>query len=395
MIQMHEFLGSVTAEITSADCADVLNALTSAGVQLHDVTFIDELTVDVALSKQQLHILESVSEKRNFSVKLKHRSGLYWIGKSLIKRPILVVFFSIILFLSFYLPSRVLFLAVEGNVTVPAKQILEAAGECGIKFGARRVEVRSEMMKNALLEKMPQLQWAGINTAGCTATISVRERTIQQENKEESKGIYSIVASRDGIIQNCTVYSGNPLCSVGQAVKKGQVLVSGYLDLGIVTRGTRAEAEIRALTFRNLDAVSLHAQAERGTLTQVKTHYSIRIGKKVIKFYKDSGNLGATCAKIYLENYVRLPGGFQLPVAFITEQVYHYENAEQDSVSTVENNWLDVYAQKYLKEQMIAGQIVSAESEIIAEESVCRLKGQYACIEQIGKTRPEQLPKDG
>ena len=37
--------------------------------------------------------------------------------------------------------------------------------------------IRSEKVKNSLLQRIPQLQWAGINTDGCVAVISVREKT--------------------------------------------------------------------------------------------------------------------------------------------------------------------------------------------------------------------------
>lgn len=392
---IHTFFDCVRAEIVCADCAAFLNALTADGVKIRDVTFIDELTVYVTISRHHKEILKNAAEKHGVTVKIKNYLGLYWTGTKLFKRPVLIGFFLLSFFLSVYLPTRVLFLTVDGNVTVPTRLILEVAADCGIKFGAKRVTVRSEMMKNALLEKMPQLQWAGINTSGCTATISVRERTIRQDENTETKGIYSIVASRDGIIQNCTVYNGNPLCAVGQAVKEGQVLVSGYLDLGIVTQGTRAEAEIRALTFRTLDVISLNSQSERGHLSNKKTNFSIRIGKKVIKFYKDSGNLDATCAKIYSEKYVCLPGGFQLPVSFITEQVYCYESEQKTSVPTAEDGWLEAYAQTYVKEKMIAGQIIFADSEISTNGETSRLQGRYTCIEQIGLTLQEQLPKDG
>ena len=89
-------------------------------------------------------------------------------------RPVLLAGLGILFLLAMYLPSRVLFIRVEGNMQIPDRQILAAAEECGIRFGASRREVRSEKVKNALLSSVPQLQWAGVNTAGCVATISVR-----------------------------------------------------------------------------------------------------------------------------------------------------------------------------------------------------------------------------
>lgn len=44
-------------------------------------------------------------------------------------------------------------------------------------------------MKNALLSAIPELQWAGVNTYGCRAVISVRERTLPERKPEpENRG---------------------------------------------------------------------------------------------------------------------------------------------------------------------------------------------------------------
>ena len=62
--------------------------------------------------------------------------------------------------------------------------------------------------------------------------------------------------SRDGFIVSATVTRGNFLCRVGQSVKAGQVLISGYTDCGICIQATRAEGEIYAQTSRDFAAVT-------------------------------------------------------------------------------------------------------------------------------------------
>ena len=95
----------------------------------------------------------------------------------------------------------------------------------------------------------------GVNTSGCVATVSVRERT-DPEVTEQDSAVSNIVASRDGFIVSATVTRGNFLCRVGQSVKAGQVLISGYTDCGICIQATRAEGEIYAQTSRDFAAVT-------------------------------------------------------------------------------------------------------------------------------------------
>lgn len=393
MYQWRLGFSSLVLEITSGDIATLLNACNS--IKLYNVLYCDDLTIRVTVNHIGYSKLLKITERQGASVKIIEKSGLYWVGLSLLKRPVLLIFMAIILTLGLFLPSRILFVSVEGNLSIPANEILEAASQCGINFGATRRQVRSEKVKNALLQKIPQLQWAGINTSGCTAVISVKEKTTQKVNSNNGNYISSIVASRDGIIQNCTVYKGNSLCAVGQAVKAGQTLVSGYQDCGIVIKATQADAEIKALTFRELEMISPQPVAARGVKIEEKTRYAIRFGKKLIKFYKDSGNLDATCGKMYLEDYVQLPGGFVLPVAIVRETNYYFAQAQQVHTAQDLQSWLSDFAMSYLQSTMIAGEIISAHTETNPVDDACLFYGKYACIEMIGQIKHEPMIEKG
>ncbi len=388
--------GMLVLQITSADCAGLLNSLNRSKMILTDVTMLDALTLQITVPRKTYKAVMAIAEKQGASVKALKRTGAYWFGASILRRPVLLAFSCLALFLTVFLSGRVMFVSVEGNHEIPDSQIIEAAERCGIRFGTSRRQVRSEKMKNALLQEIPQLQWAGINTLGCTAVISVKEKTAPAEETEIENGVCSIVAARDGIIQSCTVFKGNPLCATGQAVKAGQTLVSGYTDLGIVTQATSADAEIKALTFRQLEVFSPDASVTRGAVANTKKVYSLRIGKKLIKLSKDSGIIGTTCAKIYTEEYVFLPGGFRLPVCLITESLYFYEPSQDASAETDSIDWLAEFAADYLHGEMIAGEVISAQTEIAEENGICHLNGRYACIELIGQRKYEDMiPKDG
>ena len=387
--------GKLVLELTSANCPQLLDTLCRSGIKLKDVSWRNDLTLQLTVSHADYRTLQEIAEKLGANVKIFYTRGLNKTFRALLRRPVLPLVAILTIVLGFYLPSRVFFVSVEGNVAIPTNLILEAAEDCGIVFGAARRQVRSEVIKNALLQKIPELQWAGINTKGCTAVISVREKTVQETRAEQNKQVCSIVAARDGIIQNCTVYEGNPLCSVGQAVKAGQTLVSGYVDCGTMTKATRANAEVKALTFRELELISPAASATRGELHATKTLYSLKIGKKVINFYKDSGILDTTCAKIYSEEYVHLPGGFQLPVAIIKQTLQYYgESGDTTAVSETEG-WLEDFAEDHLQDNMIAGQIISAQKEIQSDTDVCYLYGKFACMEMIGQVKYEQTITKG
>ncbi len=382
--------GMIGIELTSADIPGMFTALSMSGITLQQCCVQNEFTANVVVHRKDYRRLVKIANKRGERVKVIGQSGIYWKIKRILSRPALVGGIAIILLLACYLPTRVLFVQIEGNRVVPANLILEKAAQAGITFGASRKDVRSEKMKNALLEAMPQLQWAGVNTNGCVAVITVRERETE-ETAQSSTGVSSIVSSCDGVILSCTATKGNLLCQPGQAVKKGQILISGYTDCGISIRATQAQGEVYARTRRELQLLGLADYCKKTEKKEIIKKYSVVIGKKRINFSNSSGILDASCDKMYAESYLTLPGGWRLPIYLITETYIVYETEEAAKDQDVLAQQLSTQAKAYLAERMIAGEILSCEESWDALDGALALSGSYSCREMIGRVQQEEI----
>ena len=385
--------GMVCVELTGADTAGSLRRISQSGISLHRLQTVDELTVQFHIFRKDYGNLERLCAKYGDRIRLLTKEGIFWKLKMLLNRPVLIFCLLLLLVLMIWIPTRVFFVSVEGNGQIPAKLIVEAAAESGIGFGASRREVRSEKMKNLLLSKLPQLQWAGVNTYGCRAVITVRERAGETQ-AEATQTPGSIVASRDGVISSCTVTEGTGLCAVGESVREGQVLISGVEDHGLLLRAVRAEGEVIAWTRHNLTAMTPSGGLKRGAIGSERTEFSLCIGKKRINFYKGSGICDASCVKMYSEYVLTLPGGYELPVVLIRETVTSYDLSETGADETAASAMLRKFAGTYLEEQMIAGKIEQRSETISVTEDVISMTGEYACTEMIGRRRQEQIGED-
>jgi len=380
--------GMVSVCITSADIAQLLRVLHESRIEIHNAVYLDDLRIRMQIRKGDLKRIEAILKRRGDRFEIMEYIGFFWTILQQSKSIILLGTLFIIIVLTVYIPTRVFFVRVEGNSLIPTSAILENAERCGIEFGASRREVRSEKVKNALLAYIPELQWVGINTKGCVATISIREKTIQ-ETGESFGRITSIVAKCDAIIESCTVQQGSLQCQIGQAVEKDQLLVSAYTDCGLTIQAVDAQAEIFGQTFRTMETIIPTDCVTRGSLMDTTTRYSVLIGKKLINFYKDSGISDGTCVKMYKTDYLTLPGGFQLPFAIITEWIFKYETAPFQQTSS--EQWLENYTLSYLKSQMIAGQVLQARTSYFEDGVLCRMHGQYICLEMIGQSKEEEI----
>lgn len=381
--------GMLEVQLTSADPAGALGALNKAGIELFNACQEGEFTLRFSLRRCEYKKLKRLVRRRGERLELIRRSGLYWSFRRITARPVLLFGLTSLLFLTLYLPGRIYFVEVEGNISVPSAFLIEKAEEYGIYFGANRRDVRSEKIKNALLQAVPQLQWAGINTYGCRAVISVRERPA--EEKITNHGIVSsIVASKDGVVREVIVKSGNRLVQPGQAVKAGQVLISGYTDCGICIRATRAQGEIFAETQRELTTVLPLQYDQKGQIQSEEKKYSLLVGKKLINFFKDSGISTPGCDKMYSVEYMMLPGGLKLPLALVTQTIVSYDTEVITLAEQPAQDLLKDYSHHYLSDTMIAGQILQSFEASEISDTTCILRGRYACLEMIGKTRLEE-----
>lgn len=381
--------GIVRAELISADPEGALRALGEAGIALDEITPKGALTLEFLLRREDLPAAEVLCRKRGDSFRVLGRQGLWYVVGALWERKLLLTGLVFLLGLTMLLPTRVLFFRVEGNKAVPRARILWEAERQGLSFGASRRGVRSERVKNALLEAIPELEWVGVNTQGCTAVISVRERTAPAPAPEAKHQVGNIVAAMDGYILSVTVTQGTGLVQPGQAVKKGEILISGYTDCGICIQAAQAEGEILAQTRRQIEAVTPAQYLRKGKITGTKRGLSLLLGKKRIFFWKDSGILEGSCDRIQEDYPLTLPGRFRLPVSLRVETYEIRESTSAKLTGPEASALLEAFAARYLPRQMIAGRIQQTRQTILRNGDIYRLRGGYLCQEMLGREKRE------
>lgn len=377
--------------ICHADPDHILSRLNNAGIELLNIQIVDSITT--IFSVRSSYYRETVDLLQNWHVEYSMENAYEQalIQRSILTRPVIKIAIIFLLITALYLPGRILFVYVSGNSSVPTRKIAEIAASQNVCFGSRSSELRSEKVKNSLLEEIPELQWVGVRTNGCVATIYVTEKDEYSSLNVNTAPITSIYATVSGVVDSCTATSGTILCKPGQAVTAGETLISGYVDCGILIKTTRAKGEIYAHTIRNVSAVAPRNSLIRHAPTRTGVHYSIRLGKKLINLNNNSGIYPGTCAKIYEEQYMVLPGGFALPISIIKETVCFYDNAEDEFIAMVSEEALKQYCEQQTVSTMVAGQIYNKRLSVNTADDVIIINGQYFCQEMIGRERIEQI----
>lgn len=380
----------VIVMMTGADLYKSLSVLNEFGIKLYNLIWEDALSVRFQCSAKDILSIERVCKSRGDDLKILQKSIAVNARYHLQRRWCLMTGITMIFLLTLFLPTRILFFQVEGNNRIADREILTAAENCGIRFGVTRRDVRSEKMKNALLSAMPELKWAGINTYGCTAVISVRECEQQMQQPVWPK-MGSIISARDGYVTSCTVTKGRALCKPGEVVRAGQILISGYNDCGFCIRMTGAEGEIYANTTQKINTVMASKKLIRTIPRGAEKKISLVIGKKRIKLWKDSGIWDATCDRIYEEYYITLPGGFLLPFSVAVETITKWTCKETDCLTDAVEDDMKYFARDCVMSRMVSGEILEQEHYIASDNGCVSLSSAFLCTEMIGRTITEEI----
>src|SRR5690606_3718396 len=118
------------------------------------------------------------------------------------------------------------FIDVSGEAGVSADRILAIAAEAGLRRGVRADALDRQRIQLELLLNVQELSWAAVHVQGTRALIEVAGRSALDPALTRPG---DVIAARDGIIEKLTVLQGSPLVAEGETVRRGDLLISGFI----------------------------------------------------------------------------------------------------------------------------------------------------------------------
>ncbi|MEA4964465.1 MAG: sporulation protein YqfD [Oscillospiraceae bacterium] len=382
--------GYVEVELHSAAPERCLNRLADWEVPFWDTTPLDEFTVRLFVFFRDLKRLRHEAERAQAEVRVVREAPGVWFFLTWLRRPFLLAGLALAIFAVLRFPCYVWTVSVSGNETIPTSEILRAVDTLGVCFGTKTDSIHSQDIKNRLLNLVDGLQWAAVNCSGgcCQVLVKEREKAPTLLDRQQAA---DVVAARDGTIIQMSVLEGQTLCQVGDTVTEGQKLVSGVNDFVVNLQTARAQAEIYALTWRNLEVKTpavCEVPAERG---QKSVARYLQIGRLRIKISGSSSISGVTCDKIIEREKLTLPGGITFPVTLITETCRETVTEERPVTEQEATVILEGYGANTVERSMVAGQILSQKKSVVSASGCYILQCIYSCQEMIAREQEIQL----
>ena len=148
------------------------------------------------------------------------------------------------------LSSRIWIIRIVGNDTVSEDKIREVLASDGIREGSSFAAVDLTSLRLTSLQKLPELTWLGVHQSGSILTVEVTERASEPPTEDTSPA--NIIAACDGIVLRIDTLRGQAVVNAGDAVRKGDLLISGITESKVGPTLKRAEGTVLAHTSHTL-----------------------------------------------------------------------------------------------------------------------------------------------
>ena len=226
---IRNFINRVEFSAEGLDCEKLLNFAVENGFEIISPRKRDYILSGTIYS-ENYKALKRFCVKNGIKIRITKKRGPYFFyRKNKTKIFSAIGIASIILAISL-LNNFIWEIDIKGNKTIPSEKIIEIAQNNGLTAGTLKKSHNAREIEWEILNNIDGIAWVSVNIQGCKATISINEAVSIPEMKYDDDKPVNLIASRHGIIRKMDVFDGQNVAKVGDAVMKGDLLVSAVYE---------------------------------------------------------------------------------------------------------------------------------------------------------------------
>lgn len=387
---IHYIKGCLLIQICGYSPERFLNLCRNKQIQIWELKPCNDC-YQMYISLQGFRKLKPILKKTSTKATIVRKIGLPFLIHKHRKRKAFAVgvflCFAIIYILSLFVWD----IQIEGNLEITDETILEYLQTNQVKHGMLKKKIDCERISKDIRKKYEDIVWVSVSTNGSFLKIHVKENTDSIKMVQETVKPSDIFAKRGGEIIEIITRSGVPKVKVGDEVKKGQLLVSGQVEIkndsGEVTdiKLQQSDADIIAETnYKFQEELPLKYEQKKYTgkkrrvFSIMQNNFIFSVGILTNKFtYKD----------IFVSNKQwKIGKNFYLPIWFSEKVVYEYEKVPADYTKEDVQRILSLKFEQYLNKMKAQGKLIkSYDVKIYLDEEKAYAKGNVVVWEDIGK----------
>ena len=271
---------------------------------------------------------------------------------------------------------------INSDAYINKNEIREELQKEGVKIGALKSKIDSEKIVNDIRLEREDIAWIGIKIEGSKILVNIVMATKKPEivNEEEYT---NIVAKKDGEIQKIVAKNGTAMCKKGDKVKKGDVLIAGYMqgaytDIYYVNSMGEVKAKINYTEKSKINK----KETKKEETGKRNRKFAIKINNFKINFFKKLSNF-KNYDTIYASKKIKIFPNSNFEIEFI-KYTLNEISVEQIEHSKEEAKLLGEEEAKKKLNEKISGDIINEKTTIEEYSTYYMVTVEYEVVEDIG-----------
>lgn len=376
--------GYVTFKAVGGFSERFINLCAKSQVGIFDIKYIDS-HIEGKISARRFKSLRSIAKKTGVKITVIRKDGAAFIIRRNRHRVALMLgacFFAVFVIVM----NRFLWcIDASGSEKFSSEQIIETAQNLGVRQGVFVPFFDEKKAAREIYKAYSgELSWVSVNVKGSRASISVRDANESKGEDPQDNSPCNIVADFDGVILSDETLSGIKNINKGNAVKKGDLLISGVIENeDSSTVYYKAKGKFTAI-HDTFDETAVFYDEKRCFYTKSESYICLHFfGLDIpLKIRNDKNDQQDTFS---YSLYARF-AGMNLPFGFSRIYSVKFEN-----LAVTKDRAYIYAADEYLKdcyEKYKNTNILNCGLKIKADNKAVTISGEHHCIDFMGKEQP-------
>ena len=328
--------------------------------------------------------LKEIARTTKCKISIQEKKGLPFILNKHKKRKVFLILLIASFITLFTLSNFIWNIEITGIENISKQEIEEILQQNGLTIGTLKNKIDTQKIINTIRLNRDDIAWTGIDLIGTNAIIKIVEADLKPEIIDEND-YCNIVSNKDAMIIKITAQNGTPLVKENDIVKKGSILIAGYIEGKYTgTRYVHSEGEVLAKVWYSKNKKIDLKQNEYKQTGNIESKYSIRIKNFVINLYKTLPNF-QNYDTIVEEKKLKIFSNFYLPIEIVKntywekelqEIKYTKEEAQEKLIAEIETE-----LNEEIKDQQ---KIINKQINKYENENSIEIEVIYEVLEKIG-----------
>lgn len=289
--------------------------------------------------------LKSIVKKTNIKIRIIEKHGILFQLFRYQNRKMYILGIAVCICILIYTTQRIWDIEFQGNFSLTYDILYDYLAENNIRIGTKRSAINCKEICKMLRRDYEEIIWVSASLEGTSLKITIKEKMdLVEDNKDETR---NLVSNLDGTIVSMITRKGIPIVKEGDVIQKGDLLVSGTIELKndageiISEQKVRADADIYVKHIIHYRDSCSNTYQEKKYMKEKKYSISVQLWTYYLElgFQKQNVLQDIRCVCLYSAPFVSIEE--KIKQEYVLEDKKYEENDQKAILKSAYNTYIE------------------------------------------------------